>query len=116
MITFAVLALTEYTLTAAPTAQFTSPHHLTQAGEGKLLPGVLSAKMTSGTLSQMDLHFTCESDGPATVLATYCMKEAWDTIKIVHLAVLVGLFVILIDTKCLYPFYPLGSNMSLQSA
>lgn len=44
MITFAVLALTEYTLTAVPTAQFTSPHHLTQAGEGKLPPGVLSAK------------------------------------------------------------------------
>lgn len=37
--------------------------------------------MTSGTLSQMDLLFTCETDGPATVLATYCMKEAWDTIK-----------------------------------
>lgn len=53
--------------------------------------------MTSGTLSQMDLRFTCETDGRATVLATYCMKEAWDTIKIVDLAVMVVLFVILIQ-------------------
>lgn len=39
-----LLALTEDTLTAVLTVQFTSPHHLTQAGEGKILLGILLVK------------------------------------------------------------------------
>lgn len=83
LITSAVLALTDYTLTAVLTAQFTSPHHLTQAGEGKI-PATTSSKTTSGTLS-----------GRATLLATYCVKEGWSRTRRcrVLLAVVQNIFI-----------------------
>lgn len=67
-ITFALLALTKFTLTAVLIAQFTSPHRLTQAGEGKLTSSQCTLNKITGTRLSQTYLFKREIDDPATVL------------------------------------------------